>query len=211
MNQLAMISESGESTASRNGFTHEDPLFGLKTSDLLKHLLSKKSGDSRVRVTQKFASLRSVFSSAKHGIMDEARSGSEVHNYRDNLHRFLSDESSQSQNDGLSEEELPVLPNEVLSSETMDFILAEAEKNLHIQSPPSSQVSQDSDSYEFTELLPAAGLAQCFEPGPSKEPTGDDKLKKGSISKCQKFNTAGSSSDSDSDIDNEMVLVPSGE
>ncbi|EFA01591.1 DNA-binding protein D-ETS-6 [Tribolium castaneum] len=229
-----MISESGESTASRTvGFTSagEDSLFHkLKTSELLKHLL-KKSGDSQndsvnkvAKVPPKISSgLESVLSGAKDsddGIMDElGDSDGEVRNYRDNFQRLFSDESSQSnQNDGLSEEELPVIPDEGLSSETVDFILAEAEKNLHIQSPPSSQVSQDSDSYEFTELLPVSNLAFLPQPSTSKndvspgatfDPTAaDDSLRRSTESINTSQKSAGNS-DSDSDIDNEMVLVPS--
>ena len=287
MNQLAMISESGESTASRsaapNGFTSkvdarnpsEDSLFQkLKTSELLKHLLNtrteKKSdvklGESRCKnksqlpvsqpekrtvyrakdesinkipkVLPPTCSSRAepVLSGAKvcnNGIMDKTYSESselsEVQSYRDHLQRFLSDESSQSQNDGLSEEDLPVLSNDMLSTETMDFILSEAEKNLHIQSPPSSQVSQDSDSYEFTELLPISKLPSYFESSfhlqsTSKDeafvsagfnPTGvEDSVRSKSTDSINSNQNneaaAGRDTDSDSDVDNAMVLVPSG-
>jgi hypothetical protein len=293
-----MISESGESTVSRNaapnGFTSnvdanrnnnsEDSLFQrLKTSELLKHLLSsrieKKSDvkpcESR-RKKNKSASLlppvsqlkkngtfyraqdESINKSVKvppivssshpgpvlsgvkgsdNGIMDKPQSDNsetsgETQSYRDSLQRFLSDESSQStgHNDRLSEEDLPIIPNDMFSTETMDFILSEAEKNLHIQSPPSSQVSQDSDSYEFTELLPVSKLPSYFEasfhlqPSTSKDdsssnvffdPTAaDDSLRNKSnesiISSQNTDKVAGKDSDSDSDVDREMVLVPSG-
>ncbi|KAJ3658908.1 hypothetical protein Zmor_010622 [Zophobas morio] len=281
-----MISESGESTASRsaapNGFTSkvdarnpsEDSLFQkLKTSELLKHLLNtrteKKSdvklGESRCKnksqlpvsqpekrtvyrakdesinkipkVLPPTCSSRAepVLSGAKvcnNGIMDKTYSESselsEVQSYRDHLQRFLSDESSQSQNDGLSEEDLPVLSNDMLSTETMDFILSEAEKNLHIQSPPSSQVSQDSDSYEFTELLPISKLPSYFESSfhsqsTSKDeafvsagfnPTGvEDSVRSKSTDSINSNQNneaaAGRDTDSDSDVDNAMVLVPS--
>ncbi|KAJ3631221.1 hypothetical protein MTP99_012363 [Tenebrio molitor] len=292
-----MISESGESTVSRNaapnGFTSnvdanrnnnsEDSLFQrLKTSELLKHLLSsrieKKSDvkpcESR-RKKNKSASLlppvsqlkkngtfyraqdESINKSVKvppivssshpgpvlsgvkgsdNGIMDKPQSDNsetsgETQSYRDSLQRFLSDESSQStgQNDRLSEEDLPIIPNDMFSTETMDFILSEAEKNLHIQSPPSSQVSQDSDSYEFTELLPVSKLPSYFEasfhlqPSTSKDdsssnvffdPTAaDDSIRNKStesiISSQNTDKVAGKDSDSDSDVDREMVLVPS--
>lgn len=261
-----MISQSGESTGSRNlatkSFTsNEDSLFQrLKTSELLKHLLNareerknSKSCDSYQHHIEKKSqsvvnqpneknesnsnkivkaplpgisllseTVLSCVKSCNNGIMDKSyiSDNSDVQ-CKDPLQRYLSDESSQSasQNECLSEDDLPILPNEMLSSETMDFILSEAQRNLHIESPPSSQNSQDCDSYEYTELLPANKLNSYFSLSPDSEPQQ-------STSKCDsRFTPAASDqkakstknhdeakkdNDSDSDVDKEMVLVPAG-
>ncbi|KAF5294015.1 hypothetical protein FQA39_LY13569 [Lamprigera yunnana] len=119
-------------------------------------------------------------------------------------------------NDTEVQHELSNLPKELLENDAMDFILAEAQRSLNIQSPLSSHASVEgessegpSSSYSFTNYE-----NQCSEKNSSFSPP---------ILYAKQFNNLGSNSDNESvkenfntsgedsgdNIDNAMVLVPS--
>lgn len=151
------------------------------------------------------------------GIMEDNENTSNT-KYREDLQRYLSDESS-------IEEEIKSLSNEILSYKAMDFILNEAERALHIQSSPSSQGSD----CELTELLPlklssdnnTTPLTPITFPSPTTSQTGSSYSPKSAIPtdnvNCD-INTIISKettiSDDDqnnvSNLDEDMVLVPAG-
>ncbi|KAF2894308.1 hypothetical protein ILUMI_11870 [Ignelater luminosus] len=131
-----------------------------------------------------------------------------------------------------NEEEVPVFPRELLENETMDYILAEAQRSLTIQSPSSSHFSHESDS---SEILPgpSTSFSQSGFQSPSPKtsssyspptcssyPTGSisgqtksSDLKSNSDNESSKENSCSNASEedsnSDSDVDNAMVMVPS--
>ncbi|XP_049825591.1 DNA-binding protein D-ETS-6-like isoform X1 [Aethina tumida] len=98
-----------------------------------------------------------------------------------------------------------------LSTDTIDFILSES---LYIKSPPYNQHSRGSDTCEFVELQPStsASVSDILSKASSSKgesnvevcPTESDKVISGDgVIKCD------SDSDSDQEIENAMVLVPS--
>lgn len=100
-----------------------------------------------------------------------------------------------------------------LSTDTIDFILSES---LYIKSPPYNQHSRGSDTCEFVELQPSTStsVSDILSKASSSKgesnvevcPTESDKVISGdNVIKCD------SDSDSDQEIENAMVLVPSGE
>lgn len=122
----------------------------------------------------------------------------------------------------LSEQSVPIndgLPCDAISNETMDYILAEAQKTLHIQSPSS----HESDSCEFTDLQPLcvsdfkiAKDSPCtsnerFESVSARPTESEQDIEQNSeVSGVRKCILTRQNSDSDSDVDEVMVLVPAG-
>lgn len=133
-------------------------------------------------------------------------------------------EHSEVQND-----DLPILPRELLENETMDYILAEAQRSLNLQSPCSSHFSPESDSSEILAGPSTSyGYGSFQTPSPQTNssyspsypcPTGNVKQAEGSDLKSSSDNesskgissaNASEEDSSDSDLDSAMVLVPSG-
>ncbi|KAF5302182.1 hypothetical protein FQR65_LT08606 [Abscondita terminalis] len=117
--------------------------------------------------------------------------------------------------------ELSTLSSELLENDTMDFILAEAERSLNIQSPSSSHTpvegesneshQESSSSYVFSNLEnPSPETGSSFSP-PSYyyHQLENSKLGSSSDNDSAKENFNSSEDDSGDDIDNAMVLVPS--
>lgn len=160
----------------------------------------------------------------KHGIMSERDDDrhsrpctDEVQSFRENLQRNLSEDGSLPE---FSDEEITDFSNAILSSDTLDFILSGTEKNLCIQTPSpqenTSECTISSDFSDFTELLPFVGEAAspeaAFSPVASTSgvPKASTKTApKTSVNSEKKTETA-TSSDSDQDVNDAMVLVPSG-
>lgn len=133
-----------------------------------------------------------------------------------------------------NEEEVPVFPRELLENETMDYILAEAQRSLTIQSPSSSHFSHESDSSEILPgpstsfsnsgfQSPSPKTSSSYSPPTcSSYPTGStgdgqtkcSDLKSSSDNESSKENSCSNTSEEDSssnsDVDNAMVMVPSG-
>ncbi|KAB0799567.1 hypothetical protein PPYR_07447 [Photinus pyralis] len=119
-------------------------------------------------------------------------------------------------------DDLPIFPKEILENETMDYILAEAQRSLNIQSPPSSHISQESDSSEnipgpsssYHYRTPSPKTTSSYSPTlsvPSRSVSAiPGELKNSSDNESLIGNLNSSEDDSsDGDIDNAMVLVPS--
>lgn len=130
------------------------------------------------------------------GGTEEAATGHSTLNYREqNFERHVSVESGRSsissQNEPLSsEDEFPQF--DILSSTTLDFILSEAENKLYIESPPhsdSSELCDISNSECGTASLPPVNATP-------------------STSKAQQRSSENDGTDKE--IEDSMVLVPSG-
>lgn len=179
-----------------------DIFHNLRSTELLKHLLNvsdeKKDVETCSEEKQSSVSLMPVPVPVLETI--EVEDG-----YREDLQRYLSDESS-------IEDELRSLSSEILAHQAMDFILHEAERALHIQSSPSSQ---DSDC-ELTELLPmkmAASSLLSPTSGSSCSPNGVVPSDIVAVSDEPSASQFRASADNDNDLanlDEDMVLVPSG-
>lgn len=125
-----------------------------------------------------------------------------------------------------NEDLLPILPDELLENETMDFILAEAQRTLNIQSPSSSQYSHEGESGEvfpgtsgtYTHIFhtPSPNTSSSYSPTCSypTEINSDVKNSSSDSESVQENLSENASEDnnssSDSEVDNAMVLVPSG-
>ncbi|GLV39976.1 Ets at 21C [Carabus blaptoides fortunei] len=68
------------------------------------------------------------------------------------------------------DEDIPVIPQEILYNRTMDYLLAEAERSLCLQSPTSSVQTNDSSELEYTQLQPCRSFTRC-DSGESSLPT----------------------------------------
>lgn len=162
--------------------------------------------------------------SFKHGIMSERDDDHQSHpytsegqNFRENLERNLSEESSLPE---FSDEDVTDFSKAILSSDTLDFILSGTEKNLCIQTPSpqenTSECTVNSDFSDFTELLPFVGDAgspeTAFSPvaSTSGSSKGSRKIVPTTSADSDKKTEAATNSDSDKDINDAMVLVPSG-
>lgn len=153
------------------------------------------------------------------GSMDNYEASPSSNIYREDLQRYLSDESS-------IEEEFKSISNEFLSHEHMDIILQEAERALRIQSSPSSQESD----CELTELLPltiscnnshnhtASLLTPTKYPSPTTSQTGssyspsaiptDNVTSAVNASKLETISV--DNENNTTNLDDDMVLVPAG-
>lgn len=135
---------------------------------------------------------------------------------QNSLQRFLSSErgSSTVHHNTFIEDDLSVFADDVFSNETMDYILAEAQRSLCIESPSS----QEGDSCEFTELQPlsvptceitkdaSCSSNECLKDD-SSHPT--ETAPNPDVSRGELV-TENCDSDSDSDVNEAMVLVPAG-
>lgn len=80
---------------------------------------------------------------------DQSVKKPELPSYKDTILSRLFEDDTQ--------DVLPIIPQELLDDGTMDFLLAEAERNLCLSSPNSVQTS-DSSELEYTQLQPVAGV-----------------------------------------------------
>lgn len=142
----------------------------------------------------------------ENGIMDEKCCEGSVdgqcEEYRDNLQRFLSDDSSSLS--GINfDDDLPVFPREFFDDGCMEYLLEEAQRSLCINSPASSNESDSCPA--FVELKAVS------KPAPSSSVSEQsDEIN----SNCGQSVSGETSSvhdeDVTEDVDEAMVLVPSG-
>lgn len=156
--------------------------------------------------------------SFEHGMMNEGDDDRESHaSFRENLRRDLSEESAQPEQ--FSDEEITDFSKAILSSDTLDFILSGTEKSLCIQTPSPKETTSEctvgSDFSDFTELLPfvaeSGSPEAAFSPVASTSGVAKVGTKTAPKTGGNSEKTDAASSDSDQDVNDAMVLVPSGE
>ncbi|XP_023311174.1 DNA-binding protein D-ETS-6 isoform X2 [Anoplophora glabripennis] len=157
--------------------------------------------------------------SFEHGIMserDDDRQNNEEQGFRENLQRNLSEESSLPEQ--FSDDEVADFSAAILSSDTLDFILYGTENNLCIHTPSpkenTSECTVNSDFSDFTELLPfvreTGSPEAAFSPvaSTSVSSTVSSKIVPTIGETSDKKTETATSSDSEKDINDAMVLVP---
>lgn len=119
----------------------------LSTSELLKKLLqSKQRNKNKTEVQEQSVNCKEKFSKRKRSVNKKANSDlvcvSNPNNGRmDNSSKQIRQSPSYNENtssNSFEEEDLPVIPQEVLYNQTIDFLLAEAERTLSLESPTNS-------------------------------------------------------------------------
>ncbi|CAH0559911.1 unnamed protein product [Brassicogethes aeneus] len=183
-----MIAKFCESVSDGESCRENEMIFHkLEPSELLKHLLNARESVSHIK-SRKFRSPES-----------EPHKLDSVE--YDTLFAPVAPLSYNLKNHGIMDE--------VLSNETIDFLLSEAENNLYINSP-----SAGSESCDFTELQPSTSTsvkdifskASCSKDENKFRVCPTESVKDSSDNDG---NNSDKNCDSDKDLDSAMVLVPS--
>lgn len=171
--ESALDKSRSTTTSSRSDSTRRDCFLSTAKPTVTHTQNTLSTSDSSSRVSTREALLQSVPTSV-------TNNGS-MHN-PDNKHVQTSDTSRSSPpsyNESVygkllpvqqQDEDIPVIPQEILYNRTMDYLLAEAERTLCLQSPTSSVQTNDSSELEYTQLQPCRSFTRC-DSGESSLPT----------------------------------------
>lgn len=134
----------------------------------------------------------------------------EVQSFRDVLQRTVSSEES-TRTEQFSDDDLPFF-QEDLPPETLEFILSETEKSLHIESPDVHPKDSPSECTELTELgtLSDTFSRSVFSPIPSTSKDLPPVISENSAKTKETLGKNLSEKNTKVDEKDEMVLVPSG-
>lgn len=142
----------------------------------------------------------------ENGIMDEKCCEESVdeqcEEHRDNLQRFLSDDSSSLS--GINfDDDLPVFPREFFDDGCMEYLLEEAQRSLCINSPASSNESDSCPGLVELKTVSKTVSSSSASEQPDEINSNCEKSVNGETSDVH-------DEDVSEDVDEAMVLVPSG-